>query len=119
MSKIQDAIVELRRAPGVKGAAVVTRDGLVAASALDASTGPDVVAGLASYLLMSTNRCLSEGGLSPCESLTIFATNGRTRLVSLDDACLVVMFDQFSEPSKSDKDVAAAVASIRRAYRLS
>lgn len=118
MSKIQDAIAELRRAPGVKGAAVVTKDGLLAASALDPGTSTDVVAGLASYLLMTTNRSLSEGGLSPCEALTLVATNGRTRLISIDEACLVVLFDQFADPAKSEKDVDSTVASIRRAYRI-
>lgn len=32
MSKIHDAVVELRRAPGVRGAAVLTTDGLTAAA---------------------------------------------------------------------------------------
>ena len=44
MSKIHDAVVELRRAPGVRGAAVLTNDGLMAASSLDDAIGADVVA---------------------------------------------------------------------------
>jgi pyruvate/2-oxoglutarate dehydrogenase complex dihydrolipoamide dehydrogenase (E3) component len=46
MSKIHEAVADLRRAPGVKGAVLLTIDGLVAAASLEASLGAEVVSGL-------------------------------------------------------------------------
>ena len=56
MNAIQETLVDLRRAPGVKGAALVTSDGLMVGSALDEGAREDVIAGLTSFLLMTTAR---------------------------------------------------------------
>jgi predicted regulator of Ras-like GTPase activity (Roadblock/LC7/MglB family) len=117
MSKIQDAIAELRHAPGVRGAAVVTRDGLVAASSLATGLDPDVISGLSSYLMMTTNRSLDEGGYGVCTKLLLNATHGKAVLVQLDDSYLVVLFDQFAEIDQADREVDEAVTRIRRASR--
>jgi predicted regulator of Ras-like GTPase activity (Roadblock/LC7/MglB family) len=119
MTKIHDAVAELRRAPGVKGVAVLTVDGLVAAASLDATVSPDALAGLASYLLMSTNKCLEEGGLGGCGRMTLTATHGKAVFVDLTDSYLVVMFDQFTDVAQSKKEIDDAAGRIRRASRLS
>lgn len=118
MSKIQDAVAELRHAPGVKGAAVVTDDGLVAASSLATGLDPEVISGLSSYLMMTTNRSLVEGSYGKCSKLLLNATHGKAVLVQLDDSYLVVLFDQFAEIEQADREVDDAVARIRRASRL-
>lgn len=118
MSKIQDAIVELRHAPGVQGAAVVTADGLVAASSLSTGLDNDVIAGLTSYMMMTTNRSLDEGGYSSCTKLLLNATHGKAVCVQLDESFLVVLFDQFAEIGQADREVDEAVETIRRASRL-
>lgn len=118
MSKIQDAITELRHAPGVRGAAVVTSDGLVAASSLATGLDSDALAGLASYLMMTTNRSLSEGSYGACEKLLLNATHGKAVFVALDDSYLIVLFDQFAEVAQADREVDETVARIRRASRL-
>ena len=118
MSKIQEAIVELRQAPGVRGAAVVTSDGLVAASSLSTGLDPDVIAGLASYLMMTTNRSLDEGGYGSATKLLLNATHGKAVFVELDDNYLVVLFDQFAEIEQADREVDQAAERIRHASRL-
>ncbi|MFT4841152.1 MAG: putative regulator of Ras-like GTPase activity (Roadblock/LC7/MglB family) [Planctomycetota bacterium] len=118
MSKIHDAIVELRHAPGVKGAAVVTNDGLVAASSLATGIDPDVISGLSSYLMMTTNRSLTEGSYGACTKLLLNATHGKAVLVQLDESYLVVLFDQFAEIAQADREVDETVARIRRASKL-
>lgn len=118
MSKIQDAVAELRHAPGVKGAAVVTDDGLVAASSVASGLDPDVISGLSSYLMMTTNRSLSEGSYGGCSKLLLNATHGKAVFVQLEDSYLVVLFDQFAEIDQADREVDDAVARIRRASRL-
>ena len=118
MSKITDAIAELRHAPGVKGAAVVTSDGLVAAASLSTGLSADVVSGLTSYLMMTTNRSLTEGGYGPSTKLLLNATHGKAVFVQLDDSYLVVLFDQFADIDQADREVEEAVQRIRRASRL-
>ena len=118
MSKIHDAVAEVRRAPAVKGAAVVTRDGLVAAASLDETLAADVLAGLASYLLMSTNKCLAEGSLGSCSRMSVHATHGKSVFVDLGDSTLVVVFDQFSDVAAARKEIDDAAQRIRRASRL-
>lgn len=118
MSKIQDAIVELRHAPGVRGAAVVTNDGLLAASSLASGLDADVISGLSSYLMMTTNRSLNEGSYGGCAKLLLNATHGKAVFVQLDESYLVVLFDQFAEISQADREVDDAAARIRRASRL-
>lgn len=118
MSKIHDAISELRHAPGVRGAAFVTEDGLVATASLATGLDEDVVAGLTSYLMMTANRSLEEGGYAACEKLLLNATHGKAVFVRLDDSYLVVLFDQFAEIVQADREVDEAVSRIRRASRL-
>jgi predicted regulator of Ras-like GTPase activity (Roadblock/LC7/MglB family) len=118
MSKIHEAVGDLRRVSGVKGAAVVTTDGLIAASALEAGLGTDVVAGLASYLMMTTNKSLGEGSLGGCARLSLHATHGKAILVDLTDSYLVVLFDQFADPSSARKEIDEAAVRIRLASRL-
>lgn len=118
MSKIHEAIEALRQASGVRGAALLTHDGLVAASSLDPSLGVDVIAGLASYLLMTTNKSLGEGKLGRCSQLTLHATHGKAVFIDLDDSQLVVVFDQFADIADAQQEVQEAAMRIRRASRL-
>jgi predicted regulator of Ras-like GTPase activity (Roadblock/LC7/MglB family) len=118
MNKMQETLATLRRASGIKGAAVITDDGLVAASALEASTSPEAIAGLASYLLMTTDRALREGGMGGCSRVTLHASNGKAQFVELDGASLVVLFDQFADPAAARREVDDAAARLRRLQRL-
>ena len=65
----------------MRGAAVVTADGLVAASSVATGLDPEVISGLASYLMMTTNRSLGEGGYGACTRLMLNATHGKAVLV--------------------------------------
>ena len=118
MSQILDAVTELRNAPGVKGAAVVTNDGLVAASSLSPDLNPDVISGLSSYLMMTTNRSLTEGGYGACSKVQLNATHGKAVFVQLDQSFLVVLFDQFAEVARAEHEVDETVMRIRRAAKL-
>ena len=118
MSKIHDAIADLHRVPGVKGVALVTNDGLVAAESLDERFPSDVVAGLSSYLLMTASRCLDEGKLGKPSQIVIHASNGKAIVSAMDDSCLVVLFDQFADPAQARKDVQEATQRIRRLSRI-
>jgi predicted regulator of Ras-like GTPase activity (Roadblock/LC7/MglB family) len=118
MNKIQESLEELRAVAGVKGAAVVMGDGLVAAESLDERYRSEVVAGLTSYLLMTTNRSLDEGGLGDCTQFVLHATHGRVMFLALGESYLVVIFDQFADLQGVSSDVQEAAQRIRRLTRL-
>ena len=114
MSKIHEALTGLRSTPGVKGVALLTSDGLVAAASLDAACDAEALAGLASYLMTSTNRALQEGAMGPCSRVTIQASNGKAQIVEMPESSLVVLFDQFADVGAARRPVDEAVARIRR-----
>lgn len=114
MSKIHEALTGLRSTPGVKGVALLTSDGLVAAASLDAACDAEALAGLASYLMTSTNRALQEGAMGACARVTIQASNGKALIVDIADSTLVVVFDQFADVGAARGPVDDAVARIRR-----
>ena len=118
MRKIKDAIEELCQAPGVKGTAVVTNDGLVAASSLSVDLDPDVISGLSSFLMMTTNRSLIEGGYGTCSKLSLNSPHGKAVFVQLEASYLVVLFDQFAEIAEADSDIDTTVDRLLRASRL-
>ncbi len=118
MSRIREAVAQVRRLPSVRGAVVLTNDGLVAAAELDAEQNSEVIAGLASYLLMTTNRSLGEGSLGRCAQLTVHATNGKAVFVDVGDSFLVVLFDQFAEIGPAQMGIEAAAAVIRSASHM-
>lgn len=118
MSRIHDCVTELHRLPGVKGAALVTNDGLVVAASLDENFQSEVISGLTSYLLMTTQKCLEEGGLGKATQYVLTATHGKAVVVTIDDSSLVVMLDQFADPTQAKREAREAAQRIQRASRL-
>jgi hypothetical protein len=119
MTTIQDILDSLREVPGIKGAALVTPDGIVIASSLASSLNAEVVAGLASFLITTTRRSLTEGGLGEFRRFVLQATNGKILLMDLGESFLVVHTDQFARLESSRMEVEEAAREIQRASRVS
>ena len=118
MTTIQDILDSLREVPGIKGAALVTPDGIVIASSLAASLNSEVVAGLASFLITTTRRSLTEGGLGAFHRFVLQATNGKILLMDLGESFLVVHTDQFARLEASRMEVDEAAREVQRVSRL-
>ena len=118
MTSIHESLAELRRANGVKGCMLLTADGLVVAETMDARYRDDVVAGLSSYLLMTTNKVLAEAGLAAFDQFTVHATHGKTVFVNLDGSFLVVLLDQFADLDGCRQEIQGAAQRLRRTARL-
>ncbi len=117
MNSIQEILDSLKQAPGVKGAALVTGDGIVVASALGLELNSDVVAGLTSFLVTTTRRSLQEGGFGAFRRFMIQATNGKLLLLDLGESFLIVQTDQFARLDDCRDEVdqaAAAVAALSK-----
>lgn len=119
MSSIQESLNELRRAPGVKGCVLLTDDGLIVAEALGNKFREDVIAGLASYLVMTTDKVLTEGGIQRFDQFTVHAAHGKAVFVDLDGSFLVVLLDQFADLEASRPEIQGAAQRLRRSARMS
>lgn len=119
MSSIQDSLNDLRRADGVKACMLVTSDGLVVAESMGNKFREDIMAGLASYLGMTTNKALTEGGLERFDTFTLHAAHGKSVVVDLGESLLVVMLDQFADLETSRGEIQGTAQRLRRSSKLS
>lgn len=118
MNSIQESLTELYRAPGVKGCVFVTSDGLVVAEALENKYREDVVAGLASYLMMTTSKVLQEGGIDRFDQFTVHAAHGKVVFIDLSGSVLVVLLDQFADLRACRAEIRSATQRLRRSARM-
>ncbi|MCA9300384.1 MAG: roadblock/LC7 domain-containing protein [Phycisphaerales bacterium] len=119
MSAIQELLVDLRRLQGVVGAAVVTPDGMMAASDLDDRFDDDAIAGLISFLTSTTNRALVEMSSSGLSRFTMHTTHGKVIVDDADNSYLVVITDQFLDLATVVHEVDDATRRLRRLWRIS
>ncbi len=118
MNTMPEILEELRRVQGVKACMLVTSDGLVVAGAKSQRYRDDVLAGLASYLTMTTNKALAEAELPPFESFTLHAAHGKAVFSDIGEAFLVVLLDQFADLEASRRDIQGAAQRMRRLARI-
>jgi predicted regulator of Ras-like GTPase activity (Roadblock/LC7/MglB family) len=118
VSKIQETLTELRRAPGVKGGALVTGDGLMVAQSMDPRFHDEAVAGLTSFLVSTTCKSLADGGMGDLEQFLLHATHGRALFIAIEESFLVVLLDQFADLDGCRAEINTAAQQLRRSSRL-
>lgn len=117
-NSITEALEQLNQAPGIKGSAVVTEDGIMIKSALTDPATEEVVSGLISFLLSTTRRSLAEGGLGKLRRFAMHCTHGKVVLADLGASCLVVVTDQFTSLDECLPAVDDATRRIGEASRI-
>ena len=96
-NQIDEALGELMHRESVRGAAVVTDDGITVASRLVGRFRDEVVSGLTSFLLLTTRRALSDRESEQrIDRFTIHATHGKLLIQHVGGAWLIVLTDQFA-----------------------
>lgn len=118
MTSIQDILEDLGHAPGVKGTAVVTADGIMVASTLGLEFRDDVVAGLISFLVSTVRRSLQEATMGAFTRFVLNATHGKVVLTDLGEAFLVVVTDQFAEVEACLRDIQESAVRLRRLVKI-
>lgn len=115
---MQRILTELTRQVGVRGAAAVTRDGMLIASALSAEVDEDTVAALGASLVLSTLRALGRLGMTEADRLLIIGSRGRIVLVDAGCAFLLVLTDVGINLDLTLLDITGAAYKLRKASRL-
>ena len=118
MNKIQDTLVELSRLRGINGCAVVLRDGLPVAEALSDRFRRDVVSGLASFMLSTTNRALEAASMGEFRRYMMHSIHGKVLLIEIGGPYLVVLLDQFANVDGCEADIKAAAQHLRQLSKM-
>jgi predicted regulator of Ras-like GTPase activity (Roadblock/LC7/MglB family) len=96
---LQDHVASLVGVPGVRSAALVTRDGEFVAGELHDEVTREVISALTSFMGRTANRGLGDAGLGAFDDLSLVATHGRLLVVQADSLYMVLMTDQFVDES--------------------
>ena len=104
---------QLNDVVGVKGSAVVTKDGIVVASHLTRSLKEDVVAAISANVIQQTRRALERHGVRRFSRLTLVAGHGKMVFTDTGPAFLVVVTDRNVELGPVDIEIESAAMRIR------
>lgn len=118
MSSMDAVVNELVKSSGVRGCAVATEDGMMIASALQGRFEPDVVAGLASFVIATTRRTMGQDGEDRLDRFVVHATHGKLILTDIGRAFLIVITDQFVHLDPILETVAAATQRLRQLAQI-
>jgi predicted regulator of Ras-like GTPase activity (Roadblock/LC7/MglB family) len=78
-----------------------------------------VVAGLTSFLIMTTEKALKEVGMPSFAQFAVHATHGKTIVIDLEGSYLIVLLDQFADVEGCRSEIQGAAQRLRRSSRLS
>ena|SRR6185295_15927565 len=112
---MKDILQKLDGIPGVRGALVMTLDGVIVSSIPDGSDHAAVAAFL-SAVLVSIEKSAEQLGLVPLQRLTLATARGRLLLMPVGDLALAVIADGQTDLSAV---LAQVTAMTRRLLRQS
>jgi len=115
---VREILQELNQSVGVRGSAVVTRDGMLVASELTAELDEDAVAAMASALVLNTISALERVGFGGFSLVTIRASSGKMVVADADVAFLVVVTDPGVNLDLTMVDIRAASYRLQKRGRL-
>lgn len=115
---MREVIQQLKSRVGVRGALVLTRDGVVVAADLCDGLQPDSVAALVSASVRQTDLAAGELGLGRAERITLTASFGRLVFVPLDELVLVVVTEPNLDLDLTLLEIAGPARRIRELSRL-
>jgi predicted regulator of Ras-like GTPase activity (Roadblock/LC7/MglB family) len=101
---MKDILQKLDGIPGVRGALVMTLDGVIIASIPDEADHAAVAAFL-SAVLVSIEKSAEQLGLIPLQRMTLTTSNGRLLLMPVGEHALAVIAD-------SQTDLSAVLAQV-------
>lgn len=118
MNVMQAALGELGTLPGVRGALVLTDDGLPVVHHLHGTVPADTIAGLSSFLWLTIDRSLVAAGLGSCGRIELGTEAGAAVLVNLGQACLVVVLESAADLPRCRDAIDAAALRARNAAAM-
>ena len=91
---MQEVLFDLNQEMGIKGSAILTKDGVLVASEIGPPINPDVVAGVSSSVIQLINAGLARMGVAPFTRFVFNAKYGKMVFYDTGEAYLVVVLDK-------------------------
>ncbi len=114
---MKDILQRLEGCPGVRGALVMTLDGVIAA-AIPESPENEKVAAFVSTVLLSMEKDAEALGFSSFKRLTLWAARGRIIVVPVEKMVLVVLADSSTDLSYALMEVAGLAKGLMTRGRI-
>jgi len=90
---MKEVLAELNKEVGVRGSAIVTRDGIVVAADVGGGLKEEAVAAMASSIILATEKAAQDVGLGSLRQFILTSAYGKMVFVDLERAFLVVVAD--------------------------
>ncbi len=115
---MREAVRELKERVGVRGALVMSSDGMVVAADLCDGLAPDSVAALASAAAGQARRAARDLGLGRTRRIIFTASFGRLVFVPVDELMLVIVTEPSLDLELTLLEIAGPARRIRELSRL-
>jgi len=115
---VKRILAELVENVGVRGAAVVTRDGMLVASALTGELDDDGIAALGASLVLRTVKALDRLAIDGIERMIVLGSRGKIILVDIGSTFLIAVTDLGINLDLTMLDISGAAHKLRKASRL-
>ncbi len=115
---MEEILRELNSEIGIKGCALVTKDGILVKSMLSPDMKEEIVSALSSFLISMTEKAMKECDMEPFSRFIITSTNGKVVFVNMDEAYLVVVTDQFINIDLTLLNIMSAAQKLKRVSRI-
>ena len=116
---MKDILEDLNKEVGVRGCAVVTRDGIIVAAHLGSGLKEATVAAMASSIILATEKAAEELTLGHLQEFILSSAYGKMVFVDLERAFLVVVADMTINLDMTLLEIAGAVHRLRNILTLS
>jgi predicted regulator of Ras-like GTPase activity (Roadblock/LC7/MglB family) len=114
---MKEILQKLEGAPGVRGALMMTHDGVVVAGTLEGGEHARVAAFL-SAVLANIEKSAETLGLLPLQRLTLSTAHGRLLLMPVGDLALAVIADGRTDLTPALTEVAGLTRRLLRQTRI-
>lgn len=110
---MRQVLLDLNREVGVKGSAVLMRDGVLVLSEIQPPLNADVVAAVASSVIKTINQALVRIQASPFTKFVLNAEYGKMVFCDTGDAYLVVLLEKHINTELAMLSIQSAARKIR------
>ncbi len=115
---MKDILEDLNKEVGVRGCAVVTRDGIVVAAHLGSGLSEEAVAAMASSIIIATEKAAEGLSLGRLQEFILSSAYGKMVFVDLERAFLVVVADMTIDLDMTLLQIAGAAHRLRNILTL-
>ena len=110
---MRNLLKDLNELVGIRGSLVVSRDGMVIASSLAVGLDEDLVAAMASNVVLRTNRALTDRELGQFSRLSLTSCDGEMIFEAAGETYLVVVMERGIDLGQMELEIRSTASRIK------